>query len=187
MPNWTAWSSRPKTRAERNDVPRLKASPGCQALPHKKRPADCRAIVIIFHCCGGMAGSARRASAIPRRCRLRAPLLSGLQVSRSTTSPCSEIKLRPFLPKASARLNYRQSVAARTATSFAGEQAIWLEQSIFLGTRAAWMISFAPLKKFYENAAALCNGSERQRPRVSGRRVPTRVRQSEPLTAGWRS
>ena len=57
----------------------------------------------------------------------------------------------PYLPKASARLDYRK---ARCPNSdlLCRDQTIWFEQSIFLGPRADMDASPAPLKRFMKTA-----------------------------------
>jgi dTDP-4-amino-4,6-dideoxygalactose transaminase len=60
----------------------------------------------------------------------------------------------PFLPKASARLNYAKT-SCPNSDLISREQCIWLEQSMFLGTRADMDDIAVAFEKVFENRHAL--------------------------------
>jgi len=63
----------------------------------------------------------------------------------------------PFLPKASARLDYRKT-RCPNSDLLCREQCIWLEQRLFLGSRADMDDITRAFEKVRENRARLCNG-----------------------------
>ena len=63
----------------------------------------------------------------------------------------------PFLPKASARLDYRKT-RCPNSDLLCREQCIWLEQRLFLGSRADMDDITCAFEKVRENRARLCNG-----------------------------
>ena len=60
----------------------------------------------------------------------------------------------PYLPKASARLDYKNAACPKSDL-LCREQTIWFEQSLFLGTRADMDDIARGFEKIYENRAAL--------------------------------
>ena len=60
----------------------------------------------------------------------------------------------PYLPKSSARLDYKNA-ACPNSDLLCREQTIWFEQSLFLGTRADMDDIARGFEKIYENRAAL--------------------------------
>ena len=60
----------------------------------------------------------------------------------------------PYLPKASAKLNYRK-VSCPNSDLICREQCVWLEQSFFLGGRADMADIARAFEKVYENRKAL--------------------------------
>lgn len=65
----------------------------------------------------------------------------------------------PFLPKASARLDYRKA-SCPNSDLICREQGVWLEQSIFLGTKADMDDIGRAFEKVYENRGALSRWSK---------------------------
>ena len=62
----------------------------------------------------------------------------------------------PYLPKASARLDYR-NIRCPSSDLICREQRIWLEQNMFLGPRADMDDIARAFEKIYENRGALCD------------------------------
>jgi len=62
----------------------------------------------------------------------------------------------PYLPKASARLDYR-NIRCPSSDLICREQCIWLEQNMFLGPRADMDDIARAFEKIYENRGALCD------------------------------
>jgi hypothetical protein len=60
----------------------------------------------------------------------------------------------PYLPETSRRLNYRR-VKRPNSDLLCREQCVWMEQSIFLGTRADMDDIANAFEKVYENRSAL--------------------------------
>ena len=67
----------------------------------------------------------------------------------------------PYLPKASARLNYNQTQCPNSDL-ICREQCVWLEQAMFLGARADMDDIAHAFEKLYENRAALNAWFEKQ-------------------------
>lgn len=65
----------------------------------------------------------------------------------------------PYLPKTSARLNYRQ-VSCPNSDLICREQCVWLEQNLLLGSRADMDDIAGAFEKIYENRADLNRWSE---------------------------
>jgi len=66
----------------------------------------------------------------------------------------------PYLPQVSRKLNYRK-VSCPNSDLICREQCVWLEQSIFLGTRADMDDIAGAFEKVYENRAALKRWSKK--------------------------
>jgi dTDP-4-amino-4,6-dideoxygalactose transaminase len=74
----------------------------------------------------------------------------------------------PFLPRASVRLNYRRTNCPNSDL-ICREQCVWLEQAMFLGSRADLNDIARAFEKIYENRAALRQWSRRSAARKRSR------------------
>ena len=74
----------------------------------------------------------------------------------------------PFLPNASARLNYSRT-SCPNSDLICREQGVWLEHSMFLGSRADMDDIARAFEKIYENRAALNQWAKKSAARISPR------------------
>jgi dTDP-4-amino-4,6-dideoxygalactose transaminase len=127
----------------------------------QKRPADCtRHSYHLF-----MLRLDGKTLGVPRAAVLQAlraegiPCSGGYGFSLHHQPMFRNKAFGPFLPKVSARLNYRK-VNCPNSDLICREQCVWLEQSIFLGSRGDMDDIAEAFEKIYESRVALCARSE---------------------------
>jgi dTDP-4-amino-4,6-dideoxygalactose transaminase len=122
----------------------------------QKRPADCtRHSYHLF-----MLRIDRQAFGAPRAAVLKALQAEGIPCSAGYGFSLHHQPLfrnkafGPYLPKATAKLNYRK-ISCPNSDLICREQCVWLEQGFFLGTRADMDDIARAFEKVHENCEAL--------------------------------
>jgi len=132
---------------------RLSQLPG---LHPQKRIAGCdrHSYHLFMMRIDGAKFGASRAAVIKALQAEGVPCSAGYAVSLNQQPLFRNNAFGPYLPKASARLNYR-NVRCPNSDLLCREQTIWFEQSMFLGTRADMDDIARAFEKIHENREAL--------------------------------
>ncbi|MSU57127.1 MAG: DegT/DnrJ/EryC1/StrS family aminotransferase [Pedosphaera sp.] len=132
---------------------RLSKLPGIHT---QKRPADCtrHSYHLLMLRIDGAKFGAPRAAVIKALKAEGVPCSAGYGFSLHQQPLFRNQAFGPYLPKASARLNYRK-VSCPNSDLICREQCVWLEQSFFLGNRADMDDIAHAFEKVYENREAL--------------------------------
>jgi dTDP-4-amino-4,6-dideoxygalactose transaminase len=132
---------------------RLSKLPG---LHSQKRPADCtrHSFHLFMLRLDGKAFGAPRAAAIKALQAEGIPCSAGYGFSLHHQPMFRNKAFGPYLPKASASLNYRK-VSCPNSDLICREQCVWLEQSMFLGSGADMDDIAHAFEKVHENREAL--------------------------------
>jgi dTDP-4-amino-4,6-dideoxygalactose transaminase len=122
----------------------------------QRRPADCtrHSYHLFMLCIDGAKFGAPRSAAIKALQAEGIPCSAGYGFSLHQQPMFRNKAFGPFLPKASPKLNYRE-VSCPNSDLICREQCLWLEQSLFLGSRADMNDIAQAFEKIYENREAL--------------------------------
>lgn len=128
----------------------------------QRRPADCtrHSYHLFMLRVDGAAFGAPRAAVIKALQTEGIPCSAGYGFSLHQQPMFRNKAFGPYLPEASARLNYRQ-VNCPNSDLVCREQCIWLEQAFFLGSRTDMDDIAKAFEKMYENCDALTEWSSK--------------------------
>ncbi len=129
----------------------------------QKRPADCtrHSYHLFMLRLDGERFGAGRAAVLAALEAEGIPCSAGYGFSLPQQPMFRNKAFGPFLPKVSARLDYRKAHCPNSDL-ICREQGVWLQQSLFLGSRADMDDIARAFEKVHENRAALCDWARKR-------------------------